>query len=35
MFIELYDDFIFQQKLDYIHFNPVKAGLYNLPEEYI
>jgi putative transposase len=33
--IELYDDVIFQQKLDYIHFNPVKAGLCSLPEEYI
>ena len=33
--VELYDDVIFQQKLDYIHFNPVKAGLCSLPEEYI
>ena len=33
--VELYDDAIFQQKLDYIHFNPVKAGLCTLPEEYI
>jgi len=33
--VELYDDVIFEQKLDYIHFNPVKAGLCNLPEEYI
>jgi len=33
--IELYDDVIFQQKLDYIHLNPVKAGLCMLPEEYI
>jgi len=30
---ELYDDDIFEQKLDYIHHNPVKAGLCNLPEE--
>jgi len=33
--IELYDDVIFQQKKDYIHFNPVKAGLCMLAEEYI
>jgi putative transposase len=33
--IELYDDVIFQQKLDYIHFNPVKAGLCSMPEEYM
>ena len=33
--VELYDDVIYQQKLDYIHFNPVKASLCYLPEEYI
>ena len=33
--MELYDDGIFEQKLDYIHHNPVKAGLCNLPEEYL
>jgi len=33
--VELYDDDIFQQKLDYIYINPVKAGLCNLAEEYI
>jgi len=33
--IELYDDVIFQQKVDYIHLNPLKAGLCNLSEEYI
>ncbi len=32
---ELYDDAIFEQKLDYLHYNPVKAGLCNLPEEYL
>jgi putative transposase len=32
---ELYDDKIFEQKLDYIHDNPVKAGLCNFPEEYL
>jgi len=32
---ELYDDDIFEQKLDYIHHNPVKAGLCMLPEEYL
>jgi putative transposase len=31
---ELYDNVIFEQKLDYIHYNPVKAGLCMLPEEY-
>jgi hypothetical protein len=24
-----------EQKLDYIHFNPVKAGLCTLPEDYL
>jgi len=33
--IELYDDVIFQQKLDYIHFHSLKAGLCTLVEEYI
>jgi putative transposase len=32
--IELRTDKVFKQKLDYIHYNPVKAGLCNLPEEY-
>ena len=32
--IELRTDKIFQQKLDYINWNPVKAGLCKLPEEY-
>ena len=32
--IELYTEAIFMQKFDYIHCNPVKAGLCNLPEEY-
>ncbi len=32
--IELRKDKVFQQKLDYLHNNPVKAGLYRLPEEY-
>ncbi len=25
---------MFKQKLEYIHYNPVRAGLCNLPEEY-
>jgi len=32
--IELRTDKVYQQKLDYIHGNPVKAGLCVLPEEY-
>ena len=33
--IELRTDKVYIQKLDYIHWNPVKAGLCKLPEEYI
>jgi len=32
--IELSSEPVFLQKLDYIHFNPVVAGLCNSPEEY-
>lgn len=32
--IELRTDKVYQQKLDYIHCNPVKAGFCKLPEEY-
>jgi putative transposase len=32
--IELRTQRVFNQKLDYIHWNPVKAGLCKLPEEY-
>ena len=32
--IELYSPDVFMQKLEYIHWNPVKAGLCSLPEEY-
>lgn len=32
--IDLYKDDAFMQKLEYIHYNPVKAGLCSLPEEY-
>jgi putative transposase len=32
--IELRRDKVFQQKLAYIHYNPVTAGLCNFPEEY-
>jgi putative transposase len=32
--VELFTAAVFNQKLNYIHHNPVKAGLCNLPEEY-
>jgi REP element-mobilizing transposase RayT len=32
--VYLYSPEVFMQKLEYIHWNPVKAGLCNLPEEY-
>jgi len=32
--IELYTQSVFEQKLEYIHNNPVKAGLCLLPEDY-
>lgn len=32
--VELRHHLVFRQKLDYIHENPVKAGLCKLPEEY-
>jgi putative transposase len=32
--IDLYTHDVFMQKLEYIHWNPVKAGLCNFPEEY-
>ncbi|HTN07942.1 REP-associated tyrosine transposase [Agriterribacter sp.] len=32
--IELRSESVFVQKLEYIHYNPVKAGLCNFPEEY-
>ena len=32
--IELYTHDVFMQKLEYIHWNPVKTGLCRLPEEY-
>ena len=32
--IELRTDKVYQQKLDYIHWNPVKAAMCKLPEEY-
>jgi putative transposase len=32
--IELRTDKVLRQKLDYLHWNPVKAGLCQLPEEY-
>ncbi|MEO9871044.1 REP-associated tyrosine transposase [Ekhidna sp.] len=32
--VDLYSSDVFNQKLDYIHMNPVKAGLCELPEEY-
>ena len=32
--IELYTHEVFIQKLDYLHYNPVKAGLCQYPEDY-
>lgn len=32
--IELRTDKVYQQKLDYIHWNPVSTGICKLPEEY-
>ena len=32
--IELFNSLVFIQKLNYIHCNPVKAGLCEFPEEY-
>ena len=32
--VELRTDKVFRQKLDYIHWNPVRAGICKLPEEY-
>jgi putative transposase len=33
--VELRTNKVYQQKLDYIHWNPVRASLCRLPEEYI
>jgi putative transposase len=35
MQIDLYSEKFFKQKLEYIHMNPVRAGLCALPEEYL
>jgi hypothetical protein len=32
--VELRNHRVFRQKLDYIHWNPVKGGMCKLPEEY-
>jgi len=32
--IELRKDKVYRQKLDYIHLNPVRAGICKLPEDY-
>ncbi len=32
--VDLYSQKVYDQKLDYIHDNPVEAGICNLPEEY-
>jgi hypothetical protein len=32
--VDLYSSIVFNQKLKYIHNNPVKAGMCSLPEEY-
>ena len=31
----LYSNYVIKQKMDYIHLNPVRAGLVNEPENYI
>ncbi|HOX81760.1 MAG TPA: hypothetical protein PLJ60_08305 [Chryseolinea sp.] len=33
--IELYSNNVMDQKLDYIHNNPVKEGIVDKPEEYL
>lgn len=33
--IELYSEQVIRQKLDYIHFNPVRAGWVNSPQHYL
>ena len=33
--IELYSPSILHQKLDYIHYNPVAAGIVEKPEDYL
>ena len=32
--VELYSDYIYQQKLSYLYYNPVKAGFVQSPEQY-
>jgi putative transposase len=32
--IELFTPSVFHQKLSYCHYNPVRVGICNLPEEY-
>ena len=32
--VEIYSESVFWQKLEYIHYNPVKGGLCQYPEEY-
>jgi len=34
LYIDLFTDTAFNQKLEYIHANPVKAGICQLPEQY-
>ncbi len=33
--MEIFSNGFFEQKLDYIHANPIRAGLVENPEEYI
>ena len=33
--VEIRNNQVFNQKLDYIHYNPVKAGICAFPEDYI
>jgi len=32
--VEFLNEVMFKQKLEYIHYNPVRAGLCNVPEDY-
>lgn len=34
LYIELTNENIFKQKIDYVHLNPVRAGICTLPEQY-
>ncbi|MEX0780006.1 MAG: transposase [Balneolales bacterium] len=33
--VVLYNDKVIQQKMDYIHLNPIRSGIVNVPEAYV